>query len=330
MEFSAGSVLVLVLLGLCSAEALQWPQPYRRYASRPKALPFCKAAFPFCPTGDSTGKIPVMADTDQIEVLALKAPVWEFKYGDLLGTLKIFHDAVGFRNLQTGQNFTTEWYELFQLFNCSFPHEVAGAREPVWCNQGAACLYVGITDNHWKANGTITLVSTITGHQFNQLADWIHQDNNTGIYYETFQVDDSDGPSAKVWFWSYDCASYVLRLFDAMHTFGAVFNKDVKLNYTRMRLYSNEPQLLGNSTEIFGAGSNKTDTASDLMKFYSNFTPMAKTLTFAEHLLKIFEYVVLEEVFYLYYNNQYWLLPMKSPFAKITYTEIPLPGVTPN
>ena len=45
------------------------------------------------------------------------------------------HDALGFRNTKTGLNYTMEWYELDQLFNCTFPHEIDnGALK--WCNQG--------------------------------------------------------------------------------------------------------------------------------------------------------------------------------------------------
>lgn len=47
--------------------------------------PFCKALYPYCPTGLQPGVIPPMADNDTVEVFVLKAPVWEFKFGDLLG-----------------------------------------------------------------------------------------------------------------------------------------------------------------------------------------------------------------------------------------------------
>ena len=45
------------------------------------------------------------------------------------------HDAVGIRNTRTGQNWTMEWYELDQLFNCTFPH-VMDDETFKWCNQG--------------------------------------------------------------------------------------------------------------------------------------------------------------------------------------------------
>ena len=58
---------------------------FRRFASRPKANPYCKAGvISFCPTGREANTMPTFADTDVVEVYALKAPVWEFKFGDLL------------------------------------------------------------------------------------------------------------------------------------------------------------------------------------------------------------------------------------------------------
>lgn len=76
---------------------------------------------------------------------------------------KIMHDAVGFKSSLTGKNYTMEWYELFQLGNCTFPHLRPGMDAPFWCNQGAACFYEGIDDAHWKENGTLVLMTTISG-----------------------------------------------------------------------------------------------------------------------------------------------------------------------
>lgn len=56
-----------------------------------------------------------------------------------------------------------EWYELFQLGNCTFPHEREGVSAPFWCNQGAACFYDGIDDLHWKQNGTLEKIGEISG-----------------------------------------------------------------------------------------------------------------------------------------------------------------------
>ena len=72
------------------------------------------------------------------------------------------HDAIGFHNLNTGRNYTLEWYELVELFNCTFAH-VLKNESVIWCNQGAGCIYDGLDVEHWKQNGTFVKVAEITG-----------------------------------------------------------------------------------------------------------------------------------------------------------------------
>ena len=72
------------------------------------------------------------------------------------------HDAIGFHNLDTGLNYTLEWYELVELFNCTFAH-VLKNDSVIWCNQGAACIYDGLDKKHWQQNGTFVKVAEITG-----------------------------------------------------------------------------------------------------------------------------------------------------------------------
>ncbi|XP_007958799.2 bis(monoacylglycero)phosphate synthase CLN5 [Chlorocebus sabaeus] len=298
-----------------------WPVPYKRFDSRPKPDPYCQAKYTFCPTGSP---IPVMEGNDDIEVFRLQAPVWEFKYGDLLGHLKIMHDAIGFRSTLTGKNYTMEWYELFQLGNCTFPHLRPEMDAPFWCNQGAACFFEGIDDVHWKENGTLVKVATISGNMFNQMAKWVKQDNETGIYYETWNVKASPEKGAETWFDSYDCSQFVLRTFSKLAEFGAEF-KNIETNYTRIFLYSGEPTYLGNETSVFGPTGNKT-LGLAIKRFYYPFKPYLSTKEFLLNLLQIFDAVIVHREFYLFYNFEYWFLPMKFPFIKITYEEIPLPN----
>lgn len=75
----------------------------------------------------------------------------------------IMHDAIGFSSLKTGANYTMEWYELFQLGNCTFPHLRPEMFAPFWCNQGAACFFEGIDDLHWSQNGTLEKIGEVTG-----------------------------------------------------------------------------------------------------------------------------------------------------------------------
>lgn len=73
------------------------------------------------------------------------------------------HDAIGFSSSEMGVNYTMEWYELFQLGNCTFPHLRPDVYAPFWCNQGAACFFEGIDDIHWSQNGTLEKIGEITG-----------------------------------------------------------------------------------------------------------------------------------------------------------------------
>ncbi|XP_021403685.2 bis(monoacylglycero)phosphate synthase CLN5 [Lonchura striata] len=298
----------------------RWPVPYRRFDYRPKTDPYCQARYTFCPTGSA---IPVMREEDVIEVYRLQAPVWEFKYGDLLGHLKIMHDAVGFKSSLTGKNYTMEWYELFQLGNCTFPHLRPGMDAPFWCNQGAACFYEGIDDAHWKANGTLVLVTTISGTMFNEMAQWVKYDNETGIYYETWTVQASPDKKSTVWFDSYECSKFILRTYQKLADLGAVFKK-IQTNYTSIILFSGEPIYLGNETSIFGPQGNKT-LAAAIRDFYNPFKPHQSVREFFVDLFKIIDHVIFKHQFYLFYNLEYWFLPMKSPYLKIVYEEVPLP-----
>ncbi|XP_006639091.3 bis(monoacylglycero)phosphate synthase CLN5 [Lepisosteus oculatus] len=302
----------------------EWPVPYRRFDHRPKPDPYCRALYTFCPTGLPDGTIPTMKDSDTIQVFRLQAPVWEFKYGDLLGKFDIMHDAIGFRSTLTGRNYTMEWYELFQLGNCTFPHLRPELSAPFWCNHGAACFYEGIDDLHWKQYGTLEKVAEITGTQFNKMAEWVKQDNETGIYYETWTVQADPSPNTTVWFESYDCSKFVHRTYRKLADMGVTLKSTLQTNYTRIFLYSGQPSFLGNDTTIFGDGGVKS-LASDIRSFFHSFQPHQSIKDFLLSLLEVYDRVVLEKSFYLYYNFEYWHLPMKPPYIRVTYEEIPLP-----
>ena len=82
-------LVAVVLCALLAVSDLQqiWPVPYERHTSRPPSNPYCKAEHAFCPTGDTHGALPKMDLDDTVDVIVLKTPVWEFKYGNLLGLL---------------------------------------------------------------------------------------------------------------------------------------------------------------------------------------------------------------------------------------------------
>ncbi|XP_023684748.2 bis(monoacylglycero)phosphate synthase CLN5 [Paramormyrops kingsleyae] len=301
-----------------------WPVPYRRFDHRPVVDPYCQALYPFCPTGDRDGRIPPMRDSDIIDIFRLQAPVWEFKYGDLLGKISIMHDAIGFRSRDTEKNYTMEWYELFQLGNCTFPHIRPELSAPFWCNQGAACFFQGIDDLHWTQNGTMEKVGQMSGGQFNDMAEWVKKDNNTGIFYETWTVQAEPSSNATVWFESYDCSQFVHRTYRKLAQMGVKLSSATQTNYTKIFLYSGEPTFLGNDSTIFG-NSSREGLAANIREFYYFFRPHQSLKEFILSFFELVEKVLLEKTFYLFYNFEYWYLPMKPPYIHITYEEVPLP-----
>ncbi|XP_012943890.1 ceroid-lipofuscinosis neuronal protein 5 homolog [Aplysia californica] len=316
------SCIMLFFVSTVMSSYEVWPQPHRKYNGRPPTgAPYCQAGvIPFCPTGLRPNYMPTVKPDDELIVYAMKAPVWEFKFGSLLEKFHIMHDAIGFHHVQSGLNLTMEWYELFQLFNCTFPHEPkAGTLR--WCNQGATCIYMGIDAKHWKENGTLAQVAEISGDVFNKFANWTETDNSTYPFYETWTVREKAGNNT-VWFNPFDCASWVLRAFEKMHEFGAEFNQFVHLNYTKISLISGEPQYVGNSSTIY----EDPDTLKKLIQFYSNFQHYDNYFTMLENLLLFIMKFVVDDTFYLFYNDQYWKLPLKSPYIELTYDEVPLPS----
>ena len=229
----------------------------------------------------------------------------------------LFHDAIGFSSVKSKLNYTTEWYELFQLFNCTFPHLVDSRATPVWCNQGAVCYYPGIDDKHWKENGTLLKIGQMNGTQFTRLAQYIKNYNRTFPFYETWRVRSSRESNSTLWFKPFDCANYVELMLCEMYKLGTDFTTFAS-NFSYITLYSSEPKLLGNATGIFGPQGNES-LAKELITFYENFQPHQSVLHMVGSLLHIFNYIVLRKEFYFYYNSQYWYLPMKSPYLTVTY-----------
>ena len=159
---------------------------------------------------------------------------------------------------------------------------------------------------------------------FNDMAQWVQEDNQTGIYYETWTVRSDPGPNATVWFESFDCSQFVHRTYRKLADLGAKLSSSSPTKYTKVYLYSGEPTYLGNDSTIFGQPSMK-DLAADIQKFYYTFRPHQSYVDFAISLVDIYEKVVVHKNFYLYYNSEYWHLPMKPPYMQIVYEEVPLP-----
>ena len=181
--------------------------------------------------------------------------------------------------------------------------------------------YSGIDDKHWSQNGTLIKVANMTGSQFNKLSEYIKNYNQTLPFYETWRVRNTTGAHYQQWFSPCDCATYVQKVFCQATKLGAKFVDTYTPNYTFITLISGEPLKLGNATEVFESGKNQ-DLAEDIMKFYSDVQAHQSPLHLVKSILNLLDYVVLNEKFYLYYNGDYWQLPMRYPYVKLTYEPI--------
>lgn len=106
-----------------------------------------------------------------------------------------------------------------------------------------------------------------------------------------------------------------------MYDLGAQFDLNVSLNYTRLNLYGQEPELLGNYSQIF-QGKNQT-LINDIREFYRGFQ---KRTDYLEQLIEIYTDFAIKKKYYFFYNDLYWFINLKAPYVKITYEKIPLPG----
>ena len=124
-----------------------------------------------------------------------------------------------------------------------------------------------------------------------------------------------------MWFDAFDCASFVLRAFQELANLGTKFNESINLNYTRIHLYSDEPQYLGDMSIV---KTNKT-LAGEITDFYKRFQSHQNFAALVTHMIEAYEEIFKKNKFYFFYNYEYWFLPMKAPYIKLTYLDVPLP-----
>ena len=88
-----------------------------------------------------------------------------------------------------------------------------------------------------------------------------------------------------------------------------------------MNLYSHDPQLIGNYSQIIDS-KNKT-LIDEIRQFYKSFQ---KRSDYLEQFVEVYTEIALKKEFFFYYNDLYWYLNLKPPFIRSTYYNIPLPG----
>lgn len=127
-----------------------------------------------------------------------------------------------------------------------------------------------------------------------------------------------------MWFDSFDCASFVIRAFQELSNLGTKFNQSVHLNYTRINLYSDMPQYLGNESVV----KENEELYNNITTFYRRFQSHQSFKDLLTHLLEAYVEIFEDNVFYFFYNYEYYMLPMKKPYIKLTYYEQPWPNAT--
>lgn len=162
------------------------------------------------------------------------------------------------------------------------------------------------------------------GKNYNTWATWAVSDNNTGVYYETWTVYSDESDNATMYFDSYDCASFVIRGLNQLFTYNATILPNVHLNYTRLNIYSYEPELLGTYDQIV---QNET-LHKDFISFYREFdSKKPNAEEWIVSLLEIYETFYLQKRFYMYYNNVYWYMKLKATPLSVSFDEVPINSV---
>lgn len=145
------------------------------------------------------------------------------------------------------------------------------------------------------------------------------------MYYETWTVYSDPTDNATMYFDSYDCASFVIRGLNQLYTNNATILQNVHLNYTRINLFSYEPELLGTYDQIV---QNHT-LHDDFLMFYREFnSKKPNTEEWVVSLLEIYETFYTQRRFYFYYNSVYWYLKLKETKPlEVSFDEVPITSV---
>jgi len=189
---------------------------------------------------------------------------------------------------------------------------------------------------------------------FNTAMKWMKEDNNTGVYYESWAVLDQWDDVAEnrdFIMKSYDCKDFVLRLYDQLYLEGAVFNNsagfDHKSALSRASIDQGPGTRSSSCTRIlrslwtitstkptfssFTATSSRTRGAATTMRDAFPLTCSGRKMVTLEHLMHFFlDDLAFHDKFYIHYNQKYYLLKMHWPFVSLKYGSVPLPGYASN
>ncbi|XP_071088808.1 bis(monoacylglycero)phosphate synthase CLN5-like [Haliotis cracherodii] len=268
---------------------------------RPDPDPRCYVGDrPFCAGG--TAGIPTFSETDEVEIYhsdseLLPSPM----------ARNMTHASLYIRNLNTGKNYTLEWYSFFKLANCIKP-KVLDDDSLLWCNQGGSCFMDYVVPR--LKTGERFLVATTSGATFNSFADWVRRDNNTQVTGQGFYI--ATSPGGQLWFEANDCGTFAIRAYDALSDLGVKFYQARQPHYSRGYISAKQPTFLGSVTDIFGPTGNHT-LARNLVQYYKEDDRKEQEMEYG----------------YMYFNEAYWNYTKTSTSIIITNVLVPLPGGQP-
>jgi len=156
--------------------------------------------------------VPLVSPNDTIEVFFLRAPLLESSLNTtMMGAFNAFHSGVGF-SASNGSTWQFE-YDAQHFIGALFP-EVADLTIK-WDNAAEVCMTPFLRKTYWKL---ALLVHTITGAQYNSLADTIGGYSAKHPLYQTFTVYNS---AEQLPYHQADtCSDFTWTLFSTMKALG--------------------------------------------------------------------------------------------------------------
>ncbi|KAL3307672.1 Ceroid-lipofuscinosis neuronal protein 5 [Cichlidogyrus casuarinus] len=320
------SVILLVIVLETTGAVGSWPVEAKHWTQRPAEDPYCQyEKHPFC----ATGLVPDISPNDTLRVYYYTNPVMYAKYGMAFAHINAYHSLLAFESDRLRKNFTLEYYAKGSVMNTSFPQirQEDQKYQFTWCQVTGSCLIEGIKKMNphdgepSSAQGYLTLLGTMRGHQFHQLMKQVDADNTTFPIYNGFNIQYE--PEGQRWIDSIDCVDFVKRMVTTMLSVGANFSAK-SIRVSKMTVYSERPQNLGAWAEV----SKNASLVQEVVDFFKIGLPaQGKVEEFERFAYMLYQlFLAGNRHGFLHYNEQYWRLRLRPPFTKITYADWPIPS----
>eukprot|EP00033_Pygsuia_biforma_P000391 GCRY01000468.1.p1 GENE.GCRY01000468.1~~GCRY01000468.1.p1 ORF type:complete len:305 (+),score=49.22 GCRY01000468.1:158-1072(+) len=278
--------------------------------------PNCGNGVTYCPAGTNpTLIIPQINEDDIFEVAILNAPVFEERFGKLLGQFHLFHTGVGFRNLNNGLNYSVEFDAVFDVFESTFPVVTLDENKNetlLWCNDGAFCFFDFLNESYWES--VDVAVGTITGTIFKQFLHYVASKNETDMRYQAFNLlSHWGGVDSPMFFVSQTCFDHAWDLFSVLEILGAKFRPNIRVGRDYLNMFTDHFTLVD---------FNDSVERHNILGFFKDLRALF-TLP-KQEFFKEFE-KLLQFPMYYYIDDQYYKVKLVPPFFDYEYAPCPIP-----